>query len=28
LKALEPYPQAPDDPRPFEHYRAQLLVQR
>ncbi|OBK72818.1 hypothetical protein [Mycobacterium sp. 1274761.0] len=28
LKALEPYPQAPDDPRPFEDYRAQLLVQR
>jgi hypothetical protein len=28
LKALDPYPRAPDEPITFEDYRATLLVQR
>jgi hypothetical protein len=28
LQSLDPYPQTPDDPIPFEDYRATLVVRK
>ena len=28
LQSLDPYPQSPEDPIPFEDYRASLLVRK